>query len=609
MPSGIKDGNVLPCSRTSRHLSSTRQRSTFSVQRSLFLLLASFVIALAGIPTMTVDELKPGMKGTGRSVFFGTEIKEFGVEVVDIMHHVSPRGDLILCRLSGQGLEESGVVAGMSGSPVYIDGKLIGAVAYAWSFAKEPLAGVTPAAQMLKIWEEPDRLESPRGMRSSRLSGGSEFTGLSALPLPVALSGLTPALSELVEPALKKIGFTPVAAAGSGSAGEADTSMLVPGAAVGVALVSGDVQLSGIGTLTCREGNRILAFGHPMLQAGNVRMPMVGGVIHSVMASVATSFKLFSPTAPLGTINQDRLAGVGGNIGPVPEMLPVTAVVSSPSGLDTYRFRVVEQEQLAPTLAAVGLAEVVYQTEGNNEEMTLGSRMTVRFSSSQSSTPASHPPFSPLVIEHRFSGINPAADLFRTANKELQVLFENRFLPAPVAAVDFDIRFSRGQSLTYLLSARPQLASVRPGDSVRVTLGLRDFRGNDSEVVVTVGIPQSTPEGRLRIVLAPPDSLLALEAMRAPAKLEPGSFDGLLELLSQTGRENELVAAGFSARPGLTLAGKELPAPPPSLRSVLLNPRSDEQVTPTNESPVFRQTFNLDRVISGVARLDVEVKR
>jgi hypothetical protein len=150
---------------------------------------------------------------------------------------------------------------------------------------------------------------------------------------------------------------------------------------------------------------------------------------------------------------------------------------------------------------------------------------------------------------------------------------------------------------------------VRPGDSVRVTLGLRNYRGDDSEAVITIGIPQPTPDGRLRIVIAPPDSLLALEVQRAPGNLEPASFAGLLKLLSQTGRENELVAAGFSAQPGLTLAGEELPAPPPSLRSVLLNPRSDEQVMPTNESPVFRQTFNLGRVISGVARLDVEVRR
>ncbi len=559
---------------------------------------------------MTVDQLKPGMKGTGRSVFFGTEIKEFGVEIIDVMHNVWPRGDMILCRLSGEGLEESGVVAGMSGSPVYIDGKLVGAVAYAWSFAKQPLAGVTPAAQMLRIWDEKDRSASPGGSRSGRSSGNSGLAGLSALPLPVALSGLTPALSEVIEPALKEFGLSPVGAAGTASSATWDTSRLVPGAAVGVALIDGDVRLSGIGTLTCREGNRILAFGHPMFQAGNVRMPMVGGVIHSVLPSVASSFKLFSATGPVGTINQDRLAGIGGEIGPVPEMLPVLATVSSPSGLDTYRFRIIELEDLAPLLVAVGLTDIVYTTEGSLEEMTLASRMTVRFRppaivNRQSSI--ANP--SDLVIAHRFTGSNPAADLFRSAKNELDILFGNRFLPAPIATVEFDLKFDPGRNLAYLLSARPDRAQVRPGDTVRVTLGLRDFRGNDSELVVAVAIPEPTPEGKLDIVIAPRDSLLALEAMRAPGRLEPGSFAELLDLFSETGRENELVIVGYSEKPGLTLAGKELPAPPPSLRSVLLNPRSDEPVMATNESPVFHQAFRFDRVISGVARLNLEVRR
>jgi len=591
----------LPGSRIISRLSAATVARTGRGGIIALLLAAGFAIPLAGTPIMTADQVKPGMKGTGRSVFFGTEVKEFGVEVVDVIRKVSPRGDMILCRLSGQGLEESGVVAGMSGSPVYIDGKLVGAVSYAWSFAKQPLAGVTPAAEMLRIWGEQDRSESPGGSRSGRLPGGNGLVGLAALPLPVAISGFTPALAELIEPAMKELDLSPVGAAGTPSAASWDTSYLVPGAAVGVALIDGDVRLSGIGTLTCREGNRILAFGHPMMQAGNVNMPMVGGVIHSVLPSVASSFKLFSPTVPVGTINQDRLAGVGGTIGPVPEMLPVTAVVSSPSGLDTYRFRIVEQEELTPLLAAVGLADVVYQTEGSLEEATLASRMTVRLRTGGQADS--------LIVEHRFSGTNPAAELFRSAKNELDVLSGNRFLPAPIAAVEFDLSFSPGRDLAYLLSARPDRARVRPGDSVRVTLGLRDFRGDDSELTIAVAIPEQTQEGRLRIVIAPRDSLLALEAMRAPGKLEPGSLADLLELLSQTGRENELVAAGFSTEPGLTLAGKELPAPPPSLRSVLLSPRSDEPVIATNESPVFRQTIPIGRVASGVARLDMEVRR
>jgi hypothetical protein len=606
MPSGTRSGNGLPDSRTSRRLIATTAPRPGRAGVVAVLLAAGFAVTLARIPIMTVDQLKPGMKGVGRSVFFGTEIEEFGVEVVDVMHQVWPRGDMILCRLSGQGLEESGVVAGMSGSPVYIDGKLIGAVAYAWTFAKQPLAGVTPAAQMLRIWDEQDRSESRGGARSGRVSVSNGLAGLSALPLPVALSGLTPALAEIVEPALREFNLSPIGMAGTASSAARDTSNLVPGAAVGVALIDGDVRLAGIGTLTCREGNRILAFGHPMFQGGSVRLPMVGGVIHSVLPSVASSFKLFSATGPVGTVNQDRLAGIGGEIGPVPEMLPVLAVVSSPSGLDTYRFRIVEQEDLAPLLAAVGLTDIVYQTEGNLEEMTLASRMTVRLSSPLSPLASR---LSPLVIEHRFTGTNPAADLFRSAKNELDVLFGNRFLPAPIAAIEFDLSFDPGRSLTYLLSARPNVASVRPGDTVRVTLGLRDYRGDDSELVIAVAIPGPTPEGKLRIVIAPRDSLLVLEAMRAPAKLEAGSFADLLELFAQTGRENELVAAGFSERPGLTLAGRELPAPPPSLRSVLLNPRSDEPVMTTGESPVFRQAFRFDRVISGVAKLELEVKR
>ena len=563
-----------------------------------------------------MDQLKPGMKGTGRSVFSGTEVKEFGAEVVDVMHNVWPRGDMILCRLSGQGLEESGVIAGMSGSPVYIDGKLIGAVAYAWGFAKEPIAGVTPAAQMLRIWAEPDQPEPPSRSRQQSGFGSSRLgvrnsalpSGLSALPLPVALSGLTPALAELVGPALKDFGLGPVGAAGTAGSAAWDTSLLVPGAAVGVALVDGDVQLSGIGTLTCREGNRILAFGHPMLEAGNVRMPMIGGVIHAVMSSVLSSFKLFSPSAPVGTVKKDRLAGISGDIGPVPEMLPVTTVVSSPSGIDTYRFRIIPQEELAPTLVAVGLSDVVYQTEGNMEEVTLASRLTIRF---RRATPGSRlsTPDSLLTVEHRFCGTNPAADLFKATKNELDVLFGNRFLPAPVDAISLDLKFVPGHELVYLLSARPDRTRVRPGQTVRVTLGLRDYRGDDSERVISIAVPEPTPEGRLSIVLAPRDSLLALEAMRAPGRLQPNSFAGLMELFSQTGREDELVAAGFSARPGLTLGGRELPAPPPSLRAVLLSHGSDEQVMPTSESPVFRQTFRLDRVVSGVARLDLEVER
>jgi hypothetical protein len=285
-------------------------------------------------------------------------------------------------------------------------------------------------------------------------------------------------------------------------------------------------------------------------------------------------------------------------------MLPVTTTVSSPSGLDTYRFRIIEQEDLAPLLAAVGLTDIVYQTEGALEEMTLASRMTVRLR--PDSLLVAH---SSLQIEHRFAGTNPGADLFRAAKTELTLLFDNPFRPAPIAGLEFDLSFTPGRDLVYLLSARADVARARPGQKVGIKLGLRDYRGADSEQVLSITLPEYVPDGRLKLIIAPPDSLLAFEAMRAPAKLEPGSFAELLELCRQTGRENELAVAGFSDKPGVLHGDVELPAPPPSLRAALVNPRSAEPVTTTSESPVFRQTFRFDRIISGVARLELEVRR
>jgi hypothetical protein len=565
-----------------------------------FLLLTAWFAVGPALDVLPVSQVKPGMKGVGKSVFSGTATQDFSVEVIDVMPKVWPRGDLILCRLSGQGLEESGVIAGMSGSPVYIEGKLVGAVAYAWAFAKEPIAGVTPIEQMLRIWKEKDRPES-----QGRITPGREGTGhlgLSPLPLPLSVSGLTPALSAVISPAFKEINLQPVAAAGRGYA--ADTSTLVPGGAVGVALTSGDVELSAIGTLTCREGDRILAFGHPMFQAGAVRMPMVGGVIHSVLPSVANSIKLFSPTSAVGVITQDRLAGIAGTIGPEAPMIPVTAALRSPSGLDTYRFRVLDQEDLAPLLVAAGLTDIVFQTEGTLDRVTLSSRLTVAF---RPAGPSPGP--SSLVVEHRFAGDNPAADLFRAAKNELEAIFSNRFLPAPVANVQLVLDFQPGTDLTYLLTAAAEQNSCLPGDTLRVKLGLRDYRGTDSDTTVAVVVPATMPAGTLRLLIAPRDSLLMMESARAPARLAPASFPSLLALFSETGRENELVVAGYVERPGLVLGDRELPSPPPSLRSVLLNPRSDELVTATSESPVFRQVLRFDRVVSGVARLDVEVRR
>ena len=557
---------------------------------------------LAAVPTMPTEDVRPGMKGIGRTVFSGQRIEQFGVEVIDVMHDVWPHGDMIICRLSGRNLETSGVVAGMSGSPVYVDGKLIGAIAYAWGFAKEPIAGVTPISQMLEVWDQ-ERHEQGASGRSRLSAPPVPGTGFSPLPLPVAVSGLTQRLSEFITPSLQTYNLVPVAAAGKVSSSRTADSLLAPGAAVGVALTDGDVRLCAIGTLTWRDGDRVLAFGHPMFQAGKVELPLVAGVIHAVLPSVATSFKLFSPTDPVGTITQDRLYAVGGRIGPVASMTPVSVSLKSPTNRASYRFRVIKQDELAATLVAMGLADIVYRTEGTMDEVTLNLRLKVSLAG-----PVEQPGFRDSVnIEHILSGDDPAADMFKIVRDNLGLIFNNRFQPGVVSDIDLSLEFTRGREVAYLVSAQPDRRRARPGEAVRATLRFRDYRGQDWEKTIRVPVPPTTREGTLNIVIAPRDSFFALEAMRAPATTAPRSLARLVELLSETGRENELLVAGYARTGGLTVGERELPSAPASLRSVLLGTGTDEPVSSTAASLVLKQPLRLDRAVSGVAKFDLEV--
>ena len=573
-------------------------------RRKIILLLLSlllFCLARAA-DVIQVDNIRPGMKGFGLTVFSGHKIERFEVEVLDVMHKIAPKCDLILCRLSGANLEKTGVIAGMSGSPVYLEvgathasPSLAGAVAYAWGFSKEPIAGVTPINEMLEIWQEKrPGTNSGIGLEKNR------STAFSPLPIPVALSGFTPGLADLIEPIMSKYGLVPIAA--SGRARETDSagldSLLIPGAAIGVGLIDGDVRMSGIGTLTYRQGQKILAFGHPMLQAGSVKMPLVGGVIHSILPSLSVSFKFFSPTIPIGTLTQDRLTGIAGTIGPVPEMTPVEVAINSRCTEDTYHFRVAKHPTLLPILIPVGLSDIIFSTEGKLEDMTLSSQMGITLDDTEN-----------ITVHHVYTGEGLASRLFHNTSDELNALFEKRFPTPKLTRVVFKLKYVPGRKKLRIISARPDRLVAKPGDTITVAMVLEDYAGKKTNRIIKTVLPKTTPAGRLTLVISPWDSLQQREALRAPGVASPNTMKGLKKLLENTGRENELVVAGFIPKPGITMRDKELPAPPPSLRSTIMASGSTEPVLATNESPLFEQSFYFDAVISGTYELRLEVHR
>jgi hypothetical protein len=414
--------------------------------------------------------------------------------------------------------------------------------------------------------------------------------------VPIAISGLNSRLEEIIAPVLNRHGFIPVA--GGVSESEFDTADFVPGGAVGVALIDGDVRAAAVGTITYREGNRILGFGHPMFQAGAVRLPMTGGKIHTVLPSLNISAKMFSPSRPVGAITQDRLTGISGTIGIEAPMIPVQVNLHSPTTEDTYHFRVVDHPQLTPDFLTIGLLNTVLQTEGTMEECALETRMQLFFD---------RPGRNQVEIRHLLSS-EPLFEMMNKISSELLLLFDNPVEGVKLRAVKTDLRFTSGRKIAQLISARPELMSVKPGETLNIFLRLRDYRGQETERRVPILIPPATPAGGLTINITSRDEFLAQELGTADNVAQPKSLDRLLELLAESGREDELVIAGYLNKPGLKLNQAELFQPPPSISAVLSSIRSIGEVQPVGTSRLFKIVYPTERVNIGSVTMEVEVK-
>ena len=353
-----------------------------------------------------VKDLRPGMKGVGKTVMVGTKLEEFGAEVLGVMRDVSPGRDMVLCRLTGCNLEHAGIIQGMSGSPIYIDGKLLGAVAFAWEFAKDPIAGVTPFQQMVQYVRANDRriaaesrdLLPDKGIHAARMSilpeidglvlderksegelaplrvSGGAMAGMTPIVTPLAASGFSARALSVLETQLRPLGMAPMAGglAPEHVIREQAGSPLVAGAPLSIAMVMGDFDLSGIGTVTHVEGNRVYGFGHPMFSLGSCDMPMMTGFIHTVYPRASVSMKMGSPLRVVGVIDTDVSTGVAGRIGPKPDMLPMSVRVKTGRYADSrlYKVQMIREPVLLPSLLMSVLTSAI-DTEGNlPEELT-----------------------------------------------------------------------------------------------------------------------------------------------------------------------------------------------------------------------------------------------
>src|SRR5262249_4194530 len=347
-----------------------------------------------------VDDLRPGMKGYGLTVMKGTKIERFDAEVLGVLKNTAPGRDMVLCRLAGLDLERTGVIAGMSGSPIYIDEKLVGAVAYAWAYGKDPIAGITPFSQMREFVQSFERTELAKnslpvkvGLREPLQIEGQVFDhvtisqsfdepipgladNLWLMPLrtPLVTSGFTAHSLKLLGEVFPQRGLVPMQSGGASGKTLADAKNvpLENGGALVVALITGDFDMSGIGTVTHIEGKRVYGFGHPMLSLGGCDLPLMTGHVHADYPPWNVRFKMGTPLQTVGAITADVSTCIAGWVDKKPDMLPMSMTVRKEPGgqLLHYQVEMVRHKQLLPGLIFAALTNAIDQEGDLPEEMT-----------------------------------------------------------------------------------------------------------------------------------------------------------------------------------------------------------------------------------------------
>jgi len=545
-----------------------------------------------------VNDVRPGMKGTGRTVMVGTRLEDFGVEVLGALRDVSPGRDMILCRLSGLNLEHAGIIQGMSGSPITIDGKLLGAVAFAWEFGKDPIAGVTPFAQMVQYVRSSDRriaaetgdagagvpvhaahldrfdptAEAPAAPGPVAAAGGG-LGGMRPIGTPLAASGFTPRALAFLGERLGPLGMAPMAGGGAGAAivkAEGDRA-LVPGSPLSVAMVTGDFDLSGIGTVTHVEGDRVYGFGHPMFGLGACQFPLMTGYIHTVYPRASVSMKMGSPLKVVGVLDTDVSTCVAGRIGPVPDMLPmaVRVKVGRYSEPRTYRVEMVREPTLLPSLVMAVLGNAI-DTEGNlPEELTARISATIALKGREPITLAD------TFSGPRYSGPTGPANLFGPIAQVVNLLVRNPIAAVRVESIDCAVEVAAGRTVAEIESVRLASDRLEPGQPLRATVTLKPFQGDRRAVEVELSLPADFPEGSHEATLCDHSGSLRRRFRNEPQRLEPRDLPALLETvrLQSTPRRTALYLHVPLPDRGVAVAGQPLPDLPGSVRSIFANPR------------------------------------
>lgn len=512
-------------------------------------------------PVVPFAEVRQGMEGRGLTVLSGHEMTPFSAEVLGTVDSGAGQPRMIVCRLKGAGLEQSGVLAAMSGSPVYVGERFLGAVAFSWAFSREPICGLTPAEDLLAVRSRSaggaargsaQDLARPAVTPASfadRLASGTLRGGISR-PEADRTSGLPAALRDA--------GFDWAVSPSGEHAALGIQEPPGPGGMIGVQLVGGDAQLTAFGTVAWTREGEFLAFGHPFLGLGAVEMPVVGARVVAPVPSYQRGFKLCAPESPLGAVLEDRSTGVFGRFGRAADTLPVTLRLQDPTlGERTFHFEVVRHRWLTPALVGASLGALWAAWEGPADLRTV----TVR---EMTLAPAGGPPVT--LRPQGFSGPSAAPSAFDLVTSVLDLLLNNPREAVTLERLDLTLALGDDGRGTTVESAWLDRSSAVRGETVRLFARLEDFRGRTR--VVSLPIPTSGfPAGTVKVSAGGALSLLKTYTAARPGS--PEDARGYLDYLADIPSNDGLLVLATAQGQGVTLGSRKLPALPPSVASLL----------------------------------------
>ena len=582
-----------------------------------FALTPVFSVLSAQTSFFPVKDVKPGMRGTGRTIFSGNRIEEFQVEVLGVLNNVGPKESLVLARLSGGPLEHTGVMQGMSGSPVYLDGKLLGAVAMAFPFAKDPIAGIRPIEDMVTVGTAPapatvqrasislGERDLTRGLPKPESTAASEAQGrMVDIATPVSFGGFTRSTLDNFAPQLRALGLEPrqgLTGGGEIAARMGNPADLKPGSMISVELMAGDLSVGADGTVTYIDGNRIYAFGHRFLAVGPTALPFARSEVITLLPNLNTSFKLSNAKEWMGTIYQDRDTAVAGELGQRAPLVPVSiAIARGAKAVESYRMQMVNDPLLSPLLLQMAVFSAIDATERTVGAASIRISGEMQFQNSAV----------PIRLNNVYAADNgSAAQVSLSAAVPLAYVLQSGFNTLQLRSVALRLE-AYDQKRQYTIdSVTASRREVRAGEKLRLSVTLAGDNGAETTRPVEYQVPIGFQPGPLYFTVS--DANVAnISDYRQILTSSPRSAAQVITTVNNLHPNNKAYVRVWRTTPAYQLDGAELPDPPASVALILGGSQSSlAGLTQTRNAKVADMEIDTgDMSVSGMKTVQVEVK-